>query len=242
MRIGCVPYLNAKPLAAFMDYPVQFYVPSVLEQMIQDNHLDIALVSSITFLKNPDFIPIYEGGIIKSTGPVDSVCLFYRKDLGNISNIKTISYTTESKTSVALFKILWTQYWKHKLENLELTTQNPDAILLIGDKALNFDDAQYTKVDLGEAWHLLTGKPFVYALWASRIQLDEKIRRLFFQAKELGLKKRAQLVERETNPSKALHYLTKNIQYEMNAEALEGLNLFQDYCFKLELINQKRFL
>jgi predicted solute-binding protein len=45
-----------------------------------------------------------------------------------------------------------------------------DAALLIGDPALAVDPVPpgVEKVDLGEAWHALTGLPFVYAAWAGR--------------------------------------------------------------------------
>ena len=44
-----------------------------------------------------------------------------------------------------------------------------DAVLLIGDRAMRVPgESFHDVVDLGEAWHTLTGLPFVFALWVAR--------------------------------------------------------------------------
>src|SRR5207253_4554417 len=52
--------------------------------------------------------------------------------------------------------------------NLEAMLATNDAALLIGDPALTVDRTKYHTVDLAEAWHRATGKPFVFAFWAVR--------------------------------------------------------------------------
>jgi hypothetical protein len=37
-------------------------------------------------------------------------------------------------------------------------------------------------------------------------------------------------------------YLTKSIEYEMTPRSLEGIQLFQEYCFKLGLLKEKRLI
>ena len=43
-----------------------------------------------------------------------------------------------------------------------------DAALVIGDPALYFESAGIARLDLGEEWLALTGRPFVFAFWAGR--------------------------------------------------------------------------
>ncbi len=242
MKIGCVPYLNARPLVAFLDHPVEYHIPSKLESLLKTNSLDMALLSSISVLNSETLIPFFDGGIISSHGPVESVCLFYKKSIGRIQDIQSVHYTIDSRTSVALFKILWTHYWKKSLNDLQESPNDADAVLLIGDIALYFEDDNYHKVDLGEVWHQMTQLPFVFALWASRHPLDKALAQLFIAAKNKGLKSREDLLPDNQDRVKTLHYLTKNIQYEMNEEALNGLKLFRDYCYSLKLISYKRDL
>ena len=48
-----------------------------------------------------------------------------------------------------------------------------DAVLVIGDRAMKVPGEPFHDVvDLGEAWHALTGLPFVFALWVARQGVD----------------------------------------------------------------------
>ena len=53
LRIGCVKYLNARPLINGWDGDVEFDHPSVLCNKLAAAELDVALVSSFEFLRNP---------------------------------------------------------------------------------------------------------------------------------------------------------------------------------------------
>jgi len=239
MRIGCVPYLNAKPLVVNLKHPIRYEVPSKLEQLILDNHLDIALVSSITFLQNPFLYLIPQGGIIGSDGVVDSVCLFLKKNI-TVSTMKSIYFTTESRTSVALFKILWRHFWKKAEPIIIDQSDSADGKMIIGDQALFFDNDQYTKVDLGLAWQKLTQRPFVYAVWASRQKPTPEIQKLFLSTYEARKLLIPQIASTSLHPDKVTHYLTKNIQYEMTNEHIKGLETFRDFCLNESLIDVKR--
>jgi predicted solute-binding protein len=59
------------------------------------------------------------------------------------------------------------------LPNVVLSTSWPQTVLLIGDKVVTDHppEGRYPyQLDLGEAWHNLTGLPFVYAMWMCREQ------------------------------------------------------------------------
>src|SRR5579863_4984975 len=85
LRIGCVPYLNAKPLIHWFDTPacqleevraeVTYTVPSELARLLREARLDVALVSSVELFHHPDLVVIPDISI-SAEGPVKSVRLF----------------------------------------------------------------------------------------------------------------------------------------------------------------------
>ena len=74
LRIGCVKYLNARPLIHGWPSPVTFDHPAALCAQLANGDLDVALVSSFEFLRNPIY-RIVDDVSISSAGPVYSVVL-----------------------------------------------------------------------------------------------------------------------------------------------------------------------
>jgi predicted solute-binding protein len=103
MRIGVVPYFNALPLYRYLPYPVSLGTPAELEALMQKGELDIALLPTFSFLKSQVYRPYPELGVIQSDGPVESVLAFCRDTLKEPKKLTAIDFTTESRTSVALF-------------------------------------------------------------------------------------------------------------------------------------------
>ena len=136
LRIGCVKYLNARPLIHGWDGPVTLDHPAALCDQLAHGELDVALVSSFEFLRNPVY-RIVDGVSISSTGPVYSVFVAHR---GDISEIEQIELDPASETSVNLLRCL--------LAELKLTpdlTRTSTSIvtdrrarLIIGDQAIRF--------------------------------------------------------------------------------------------------------
>jgi predicted solute-binding protein len=116
LRIGCVKYLNARPLIRGWEGPASadpgraearpselvFDHPAALADQLQRAHLEVALVSSFEFLRNPVY-RVVNGISISSDGPVYSVVLAYR---GEISKIEQIALDPASLTSAALLRCL----------------------------------------------------------------------------------------------------------------------------------------
>jgi chorismate dehydratase len=69
LRIGCVKYLNARPLIHGGEGGVDFDHPSALCNKLAAGKLDVALVSSFEFLRNPIY-RIVDDVSIASDGPV----------------------------------------------------------------------------------------------------------------------------------------------------------------------------
>ncbi len=102
LRIGCVKYLNARPLIRGWDGDVCLETPAVLCRKLASGELDVALVSSFEFLRNPIYA-IVDGISISSDGPVYSVFVAHR---GSISEIEEIELDPASETSVSLLRCL----------------------------------------------------------------------------------------------------------------------------------------
>jgi hypothetical protein len=81
LRIGCVKYLNARPLIRGWQGEVEFDHPSALCKRLANGELDVALVSSSISAK-----PIYriiDDVSISSDGPVYSVVVVHRMKFPN---------------------------------------------------------------------------------------------------------------------------------------------------------------
>ena len=153
---------------------MEFDHPSDLCQQLAKGQLDVALVSSFEFLRNPIY-RIVDDVSISSDGPVYSVVVAYR---GAFSDIEEIELDPASETAVNLLRCL--------LAELGLTPRLsggtsgnaglPRARLIIGDQAISFRQnhaGEFQFWDLGEQWKKLTGLPFVYALWLIRPEVPD---------------------------------------------------------------------
>jgi chorismate dehydratase len=176
LRIGCVKYLNARPLIHGWEGDVDFDHPSALCNKLAAGKLDVGLVSSFEFLRNPIY-RIVDDVSISSDGPVYSVVVAHR---GEIAEIEEIELDPASETSANLLRCLIAERGLNSHLVLRRTAALPvvgkseaagRAHLLIGDQALRFRQAYANEFffwDLGEQWRELVGLPFVYALWLVR--------------------------------------------------------------------------
>lgn len=195
IRAGAVSYLNTKPLIygfeqGKMQDEVELIIdyPANIASHLMNNRIDIGLVpiAVIPSLKEHHIISDY---CIACDGEVASVCLFSDVPL---AEIKTILLDYQSRTSVALLKILLQEHWKISPEliagtaSYEQDISGTTAGLVIGDRAL----AQRSKAkyiyDLGTAWKALTGLPFVFAAWVSNKPIAAAFIERFNEANAYG--------------------------------------------------------
>jgi chorismate dehydratase len=259
IKIGAVPYLNAKPLIYTLpkndpNLQLSTAVPSQLADQLQAGHLDVALIPSIEYLRDKNY-RIIPNISISSHGPVRSVKLFSKVP---IEKLQRVALDTSSRTSRALLKILLAEKYRLNPEYTSYDHRSPihnsdaDAVLLIGDMAMQQSDEGWYTLDLGEEWHSMTGTPFVYALWVTHPRplprggitkenavLDD-IPQILQQAKQEGLlliPEIAQVEASKLNLPESLcrEYLTQNIGYDLNEAELSGLRLFYNYAVKLGL-------
>jgi len=105
LRIGCVKYLNARPLIHGWSGAVDFDHPAALCRKLERGDIDVALVSSLEYLRRPIY-RIIDGVSISARGAVYSVIVAHNEDL---SRAEEIEIDPASETSVALLRCLLRQ-------------------------------------------------------------------------------------------------------------------------------------
>lgn len=236
---GVVPYINALPLYRYLNVSVVKAVPSELYQRMNLQQLDYALMPVFGTFKNPHWHLLPKAGVIQSNGAVESVCLFVKKEIVHPSEVKTICYTTDSMSSKALSLVLRKFCWKKDSSLIEVTRDQADALLLIGDEALLFNNTNYTKWDLGEIWTNWTKLPFVFAMWVSAKAPDSTVIAELTQARDEGLKSLDQIIHEIKSPlsgEQLNHYFKKSLQFTAHPQISEALALFKEYCIALKLL------
>ncbi|MBI5383797.1 MAG: menaquinone biosynthesis protein [Verrucomicrobia bacterium] len=236
LRIGSVPYLNAVPLTRGLEDQIVFAPPSRLAELLQQDKLDAALVSAAEVLLT-DRYDILDGIAIASLGEVKSVLLAHRKPLAELTEVHC---DTASITGFNLVRVLLAERGVRpefrQLPNY-LDAIHCDAVLLIGDQAINFTRAPHPHEiwDLGAAWYELTNLPFVYAVWALRRGADTtEIRRVLREAKDFGMDTLEHIIR--TRPEFDLNfrkdYLGWHIHFHLGADERRGLAKFAELLAK----------
>ncbi len=181
MKIAAVRYLNTAPLITGLDAwagaQIIRAVPSQIADMVLTGQADIGLASIIDYTHSqstPDPLVLIPAGMIGCDGPTLTVKLLSAVP---INEIKTVHADTDSHTSVILSKIILSkvhgitpQYINHTIPD-SADHDQPETLLMIGDKVVTASppESDYPyQLDLGQAWHDLTGLPFVYATWMCR--------------------------------------------------------------------------
>ncbi len=237
-RIGAVSYLNTRPLLLGMEQSpfkeridlVKSY-PAQIAQDLLDDTIDIGLVpvAIMPLLKNPQIVSKY---VIGTEGEVASVALFSQVPMDQIEKVY-LDY--QSRTSVALAKILFKNYWNKEVEFLIATEGYIDEIsgttagIIIGDRALASLNRFEHIYDLGLAWKQYSGLPFVFAAWVANKPIPSEFMEAFDAANGYGLKHLDEVIALIPASEQVydLHkYYTENISYELTPDKRAGLEKF----------------
>lgn len=243
IKVGIVNYLNTKPLVYGIQHsPVSDRLiliedyPSNIARLLLDGSIDVGLVpvAVIPHLREYHIVTDY---CIGCTGPVASVALFSEVPVNQVEQV-LLDY--QSRTSVALAKILMREYWQIQptvtdtKSDYRSKIKGTTAGLVIGDRALEQRKTSPYIYDLGEAWKDFTGLPFVFAAWVSNKPLPANFISEFNAANKLGLENIETVVAENPYPIFDLHsYYREHISYELTAEKRKGLEKF------LSLLNSK---
>jgi len=206
-----------------------FDYPANIAQKLLHHKIDIGLVP-VAVLPSLKEYHIISDFCIGTTGTVASVCLFSDVPM---AEIKEVLLDYQSRTSVALLKILLKDHWK--LNPLLTAAENNfreqiggfTAGLVIGDRA--FEQRLKSKYiyDLGEAWVAMTGEPFVFAAWVSNRQLDNAFIEKFNAATGAGFEHLDIIVARNPyKPFDLMAYYKENISYQLDDAKRKALQHF----------------
>jgi chorismate dehydratase len=252
IRLGRIGYLNVLPL----HYPLESGIlhgnfelvagsPAELNQLMDQGRLDLSGCSCIEYARHPEKYYIVPDLSIGSRGPVQSVLLLCRKRPEDLHGT-TILVSAQTHTSAALVDLLLKQhigvsprYRTGDATALLAAGERPEAILCIGDEALNLRrHADYpVRMDLGEAWRQWTGQSFIFGLWiasreAVRSRREEVLAgaRLLRAAKKWG-QANLQVISAVAARNSALseeemRSYFNGLVYDLGAEELAGLQLF----------------
>lgn len=202
--------------------------------------MDVALVSSFEFLRNPIYV-LVDGVCISSHGPIHSVFLAYA---GKLEEIDEIEVDPASQTSVNLLRCLLAETGLRP----KLVARTPliqraitprFAKFFIGDQAIRFRDRSGEALhfwDLGEEWEKLTHRPFVYALWLIRPEIasPKPIADRLRACRDSNLQELDSVIaaEKEFDPQFCAYYLRECLGYHLGQAEREGLSMFRSLCEK----------
>jgi chorismate dehydratase len=274
-KISIVKYLNAVPLAWGIlegsqkeHFEPVLSTPAECAEQLAKGAVDIGLIPSIEYqrIRGSKIVP---GPAVASLYYVRSVILV---SVAPLWKVKTVACDSGSRTSVALTKIIFEEFYHIRPDfrpaepNLADMLAKNDAALLIGDNALKFMEANdqpnienqkpllrlgsepLVVFDLAERWRFLTGLPFVFAFWAVRDGYkDPAIVDRLKASRDFGV---AQIPAIAARYSETLQikkdfiqsYLEKNVHYYMDQTCLEAIELFYEKAARVGAIKSVRSL
>lgn len=242
IKFGRIPYLNSDVF--YQDFPLDLvelhdYVPRALSHAAKRGEIDVGPVPVVTCFELEDrFMPLGNFGIAVKDKAM-SVLLLSKKPIEELDGAR-VGITGESSTSVRLLKVLLRRRYNIEPGDYVSTQQrDSDAILLIGDAALNNRHGlpSYPLVyDLGEIWNAWTGLPFVFARWIVNRDLNPEAVRLLEslieQSLEVGMKRIDEIAAKRTDlsmtPEEVRDYL-HGFNYVFGRKEMEAIALFRKY-------------
>ncbi|MDX1645428.1 MAG: menaquinone biosynthesis protein [Thermoanaerobaculia bacterium] len=241
VRIGVVDYLNSWPLAwGFLsdrigdDFEPSYHPPARVADLLAEGSLDVGLVPSIEVQRLPDLM-VVPGLCVAATHEVRSVLLVANRP---VEEIRSVALDENSRTSAALVDIVLSERFGVEAEtttaspDVERMLSDADAALVIGDPALAVDRERYVVLDLAAEWRLLTGRPFVFAVWAARADVaSPELTVVLDQSLGLGLEEMDRIIARAVDElglaeEVVERYLLRHLRFAMGAAELEGLEEF----------------
>ena len=253
LRISAISFLNTAPLMWDFEngdtadrlrqhFEISYTIPSRCAEQLKEGSADIGIIPVAAYTMIPDLVIIPDVAIA-AKNKVRSILLVSKVA---IDKIRSVATDDSSRTSAALVEIYLRKFvgldpgFSRQKPSLKEMLQWHDAALLIGDPALQAQTDGYFVYDLAEEWKRWTGRPFVFAFWAVRKAAlqgctgEPNIAQVFQQSRNNGLKHIPEIAAAWASKlglSSGLisEYLTHNVDYSLDPENVEGLQLFFRY-------------
>lgn len=243
-RVGVVNFLNAFPLWAALEKKAETQLfldtPSRLAARLQRGELDVALISSVEFLRQPQGFAYHPGLCIAAVKESKSIRLFTATDnlpiQDALRSINCIYTDAASRSSVAQLRVILHKLGvAPQLEEVFAISEriakldSGEGALAIGDTALRCLNAP--SYDLQTAYYEIFQRGFVYALWVGRSGIMPDLEPIFDAAhQDWVLQREALLAAAAQRYGFALDftraYLSNTIQYLLTAQRASDLDFF----------------
>ncbi len=249
-RIGCVRYLNSKPLIHGHAEGVSFETPASLADGLRGGRLDVALAPIFELIAHPGYA-VVDDVAIASLGPVYSVFIAYQ---GELAQMHTLYLDPASRSSVNLQQVLLAEFYQLRPRHVPMPPEGLGALaagegaLLIGDPAIAYRAREGDRVrylDLGEAWLEATGLPFVFAAWLVRPGApDESALADRLRSWRAAGCARVEEIVAQTPPAEqdfTRTYLTRHIRFRLGAPEREAIQRYADLLHRFGLVGGPAF-
>jgi chorismate dehydratase len=255
-RLGRIRYINVLPIYYAMDqawvdngFHLVSGTPAELNCQLHQGRLDVSAISSYEYGRHSQDYLLLPQLAIATRGDVGSVLFFSRLPFHRLTG-KEVLLSAGSATSAALVKVVLGELYGARplYRTGPVTDRFIDGcygMLAIGDEALRLKARGCYPyfLDLGRAWHELTGLPFVFGVWAARRDYFEKqpemvyyLHQILLRAKAMGLQSIAEICRQAaaTVPmaQEELEIYFQRLNYDLDAGQQEGLEAFFRYLHK----------
>jgi chorismate dehydratase len=240
VRVGAVSYLNSQPLVHQLgdrseEIDLVYDFPSRLADRLSRGELDVALIPSFEYFRNPGY-RIVSDACIACHGPVLSVKLLSRIPM---DRIQTLALDEGSRSSAVMVRVLLKAQFglSPRLQLLpygaDLAQIPSDSVLLIGDRAIHPPADRYQEIwDLGEQWCQWSGLPFVFAMWVARPGLEVvRLEAFLSESRDAGVANLERIAKSESpgvglTYEQTLCYLRDNLHFYLGPREQQGLERF----------------
>ena len=152
-----------------------------------------------------------------------------------VEEIDTVYLDTDSRTSVALARVLASQHWKispswKSISELKGDIIKHEAKVLIGDKTFGLHSKYSFCYDLAKEWIAFSGLPFVFAAWVSTNPIPLAFEQALQAALAWGVEHLEDSVQVAHNPhitaDELVSYLKNDISYTLDDNKRKGMEMF----------------
>jgi cyclic dehypoxanthinyl futalosine synthase len=242
IRLSAVSFLNTRPITYGIErsldtnrFELSFDLPARCAEQLAAGDADLGLIPVGAYATSETELRIVPGIAIASYGAVRTVLLVSEVPW---DQLEEIALDGASRSSALLLRLLCHErrltprFREVPHEEVLGVVGGRTGALVIGDAG--FEAAQkFPHVqDLGQAWHDLTGLPFVFAVWAGRPDAVDAAAIAALQASlQDGLAARPTIARawgeaHGGEPALYETYLTRNIRYQLGSEELSGMSAF----------------
>ena len=263
LRVGRIPFLVCAPFfhdfigreSEYREFDFVDGPPSAHSAGLMDGSIHLSPASSITFALKPGAFVLSPALCTSCSFEVRSVKLFSHYPIESLAG-RTVRITSQSRTSVALLRILFEMRYGIKPAYVQGfgAEASDDACLLIGDQALEENERRRFAFgyDLGTLWQAWQGVPFVFGAWViSKSALVpegrptvERYMELTQGSIESFRKDKAAALDRwlarfpVNLPRPVVDEYYNALDYRFTDQRKESLKLFFEYAFRRGMVPQ----